>query len=530
MSLTIVIAGSYVKSHPSTEHIAGVIESCAKHMGLGEDDEIPVVLAHDYNEHADFKKYLENLETYTSEYESNSNMFRFKIVVRDDWGCLTGSLRHAIGYVATKYMFVVQHDIPFIKSFDVYSIIRDMEADRRLKHVRFNLLPIHKKYADGQNDLWGKTITLNNSYVRTPCWSDNNHLTTKAYYKDYVLHMSEDGDWPETNLITLATDERTHAVHGTYIYGEIGDPPKLYHSDGRQDEDTQNMGARWFHKKGYETPPPGKQVVNDPYQLGTVTKRSVVNIDKIVYINRECDTAKRSRMDSMLDDIGIQYERFDAVVPDTTWESIKDPSDPYNKYYERLAPGLVGEDGYYNEKPKRNPLGVLGTYLSHYNIWKYHKGYDGNLLILEDDCEIDASNLETFLECVCTFSVSDWDIFRIPWEEINKQGKLKLSYGYWLDTPHSSEECGCFRLKKFNSCSKRNDNHYNRRTYWGGAHFTLVNKFAFKKGVEAFETDNVYPTDGFYSSGALEATYCTLAARREILTTNCWEESSLLVG
>ena len=523
-NFTIVIAGSYIKSHPDTEHIVRVIDSCAEHMGLGQDDEVPVVLAHDYNEHDDFKKYLENLETYTSEYESNSNMFRFKVVVSDDWGCLTGNLRHSMKYVDTKYMFVVQHDLYFTQSFGVYSILADMEFDRRLKHIRFNLAPISKKYADGQNDLWGKVIQHKNSYVRTPAWSDNNHLTTKSYYQDYVLHMSEDGDWPETNIIGLSVDERTHAVQGTYIYGNIGDGPKIDHSDGRKEEPTPNLKARWFHKKGWEMPPPGLDVINDPYQLGITTKRSVVNIDKIVYINRDCDVAKRNRMDSMLDDVGIPYERFEAIVPDTTWDSLKDPSDPYNQYYERLAPGLVGEDGSYQESPKRNPIGVLGTYLSHYSIWKYHTGYDGNLLILEDDCEFDSSILETFLVAVCTFSVSDWDIFRVCWENC-----LKLSRGYWLDKPHSTDDYGCYRLTKHNSCSKLNDNHYHRRTFWGGAHFTLINKFAFKKGVEAFESDNVYGADGVYSSGALDAVYCNVHSKKELLTNDCWDNSSLLL-
>ena len=55
-------------------------------------------------------------------------MDNVQIVIRDDWGHLTGNVRNAMNYVKTKYV-LVQHDFPFIQKIDIHKVIQDMKMN-----------------------------------------------------------------------------------------------------------------------------------------------------------------------------------------------------------------------------------------------------------------------------------------------------------------------------------------------------------------------------------------------------------------
>jgi hypothetical protein len=223
MSLSIIITASYIKSHPSIIFIKSVIESL-KFINVGN---VPIILAHDYNDKEDYLEYLSNLEEYTRDKPN------ITIIKRDTHGCLTGNVRNAFNYITTEYVLILQHDLPFIRELEMYKVIEDMKANPMLKHVRFNKRANIKVLFDAQNDLFGKQEKgVHYSYTRTPCWSDQNHICTAEYYRDVILKMCKDGTYMEYILINKSKTEEIHEKYGTYIFGGLGDAAYIKHTDG----------------------------------------------------------------------------------------------------------------------------------------------------------------------------------------------------------------------------------------------------------------------------------------------------------
>jgi len=193
------------------------------------DKDTPIILAHDYSEDHKFKEYLTNLNKYISNYSN------IRIVVRDSFGHLTGNVRNAFDFITTEYVLIIQHDLPFIRHFEIEKVIEDMKKNPELKHVRFNKRANIKKVSDAQNDLFGKQIVSNNyTYTRTPSWSDNNHLCRSDYYRDIILKECDDGRPMESYLINKSQTEEIHNKYGTYIFDAINKPAYIKHIDGRK--------------------------------------------------------------------------------------------------------------------------------------------------------------------------------------------------------------------------------------------------------------------------------------------------------
>ena len=227
MSYSIIITASYIKSHPSIQYIKKVINS----LYLIEDfnNQILVILAHDYSDHEDYKNYFINLQKYLDKYSLNN----FKIIMREDHGHLTGNIRNAIQYINTEYVLIIQHDLIFIRSFRVSKIIEDTITNTELKHIRFNKRITEKIKSDSLNDLFGKQIISKNyTYTRTPSWSDNNHLCKTEYYKNIVLEECNDGKPMEYYLINKSKNEEIHNKYGSYIFDCLNSLPYIFHLDG----------------------------------------------------------------------------------------------------------------------------------------------------------------------------------------------------------------------------------------------------------------------------------------------------------
>jgi len=228
--LTIIVTASISPSHPSIHFIKETIESL-KYLNSKNYN---VILAHDFDNSSSYLEYLDNLRKYVKTLENSA---RFKIIVNPTWGCLTGNLRHAInnGSIDTKYILVIQHDLPFIRDFDIEKIMDDMDNTEELKYVRFNLYKTIGCERDKRHGLFGKQVVANNySYTRTANWTDNNHICTLEYYNNIVLQECKDGSYMERTLHRKSIDEITHAKYGTYIFGMLEEPPYIRHSNGRK--------------------------------------------------------------------------------------------------------------------------------------------------------------------------------------------------------------------------------------------------------------------------------------------------------
>jgi len=223
---SIIITASFIKSHPSIEFIKNTIQSL-KYTNMKPTT--PIILAHDYSDDIKYKHYLDKLKAYISDKPN------IKIIVRDTHGHLTGNIRNAFNYINTKYVLIIQHDLPFVNKFSIEKVIEDMEKNTELKHVRFNRRDNIKYGFDALNNLFGKeTQSKNYVYTRTPGWSDQNHLCLAEYYKNLVLRQCEDGKPMEKQLHKKTTNEEIHNIYGTYLFGGLNQPKFIKHTDGRK--------------------------------------------------------------------------------------------------------------------------------------------------------------------------------------------------------------------------------------------------------------------------------------------------------
>ena len=154
MNYSIIITASFIPSHPSIKIIRQTIESLQL---INVSDNIPIIIAHDYSDNSQYKKYFDNLSEYIKD-KPNIN-----VVKKSSHGHLTGNIRNAMNFVTTEYVLIIQHDLKFIEKFDIEKIIYDMYLNRNLKHVRFNLM---KTTSNGpmtmdnalHRDRWGKKL------------------------------------------------------------------------------------------------------------------------------------------------------------------------------------------------------------------------------------------------------------------------------------------------------------------------------------------------------------------------------------
>ena len=151
---------------------------------------------------------------------------------RESRGFLTGNIKTALEHVDSNYILIVQHDFPFVQYPNLIEIIQDMDHNPELKHVRFNKRANLKIRSDAVNDLFGKQlISINNTYTRTPSWSDNNHICKTSYYINLVF-IEGGKRFPESDLINNIKTLKCHDKYGTYLYGPLEYPKVINHTDG----------------------------------------------------------------------------------------------------------------------------------------------------------------------------------------------------------------------------------------------------------------------------------------------------------
>ncbi len=260
-TLTVIITASFIPSHPATTFIREAVQSL-RLVNLPADTEI--ILAHDHSRHPHYTEYLRRLTHQVGAHPT------VKIVGINRRGYLVGNLRNALQYVRSKYILVMQHDLPFVAELDIQKVIEDMEANRSLKHVRFNKRRNIKKWCDsgscpsashggrmgGGGDLFGLQVQQKNyTYTRTPAWSAQTHLCLTSYYADFVMKVcSRPGvvcKSTERELHGRCINEHVHSIHGTYLFGELNHPQVIKHTDGCQSHACRSGESDWRRGAGH---------------------------------------------------------------------------------------------------------------------------------------------------------------------------------------------------------------------------------------------------------------------------------------
>jgi len=130
---TTLITSSFRKAHPSTK----IIETTLKSLRIVMPDvfDNPIVIAQDQHDDKKYEEYLNNLK----ELVRSEPLYRnVKIVYNDSPvnRSLVSNLEHALQFVPTKYVWVLQDDLLFFKAISLPAIMADMESNGAIKYVR----------------------------------------------------------------------------------------------------------------------------------------------------------------------------------------------------------------------------------------------------------------------------------------------------------------------------------------------------------------------------------------------------------
>jgi hypothetical protein len=224
--ITIILSTSPMPSHPSTAFVDEVVESIYKFLFRFERTKI-IITCDGTNEcNESYEHFILNLEEKYKGYED------IEIIKKPEFGHLTGNLRFAIERVETEFVFLVQHDISFLRFVDIAKVIEDMRANPQLKHVRFNKRRNTRKRGD--YNLGKKRVDANYKYISTPQWSDQNHICTVDYFKNEILTRVNKGFMEHTMRRKV---RGKHGVFGTYLFGDHNDPSATCHLQGRHESE-----------------------------------------------------------------------------------------------------------------------------------------------------------------------------------------------------------------------------------------------------------------------------------------------------
>jgi hypothetical protein len=178
-----------------------------------------------------------------------------QIVEASEKAGICNNVKSAMSVVQTKYVILVQHDMPFARPLEIPSALQVMERYPKVKYIRFNQNENQCRragcddrdcsfYREQRFPVVEQQQTCL-ALIRTACWSDNNHLTTVAYYNQVVFPKCKPGDAME-KVMTPFSAANTHNITGTYIYGPLGFPWQVEHEDGSETRPAN-------HKRRYST-------------------------------------------------------------------------------------------------------------------------------------------------------------------------------------------------------------------------------------------------------------------------------------
>jgi len=230
--LTIITTTSPIPSNPSTEILEKTQQSLFKTPALKECKKIIVFdgvpLEQKYRTIA-YELYIKNVEKLVNENPYFANTI---LVVNQEFKHLANSLREAFKFVTTPYVFVHQHDFLLVREFDVMNLIQSMDENPNLKLIRFNQFSNAANWWDGPVDSYiegGAHVPL----TRTFGWSDNDHIARTDYYLNFVFPKVTWNGAMEWFLHDSKKIQMDHLLYGTYLYGNLGEPPYIYHLDGK---------------------------------------------------------------------------------------------------------------------------------------------------------------------------------------------------------------------------------------------------------------------------------------------------------
>ncbi len=238
--VTVITSTNPIPSIPKTDYLLRAQRSLFKIPALALCKKIIVfdgIQPSFQDSRIKYRKYIQNVKALT---ETNQYFANTELVICNSWVHLSGAIKQALEHVTTPFVFIHQNDLVINKKFDFNGLLATMVANPAIKHVKLTSGKINtqRQKWDGPVDdkIEGKHFV---PLCRAFGWSDQTHLATVDYYKDFVLpqcgrNFMERYLHPAfKNDILEKGKDRAHALYGTYLYGDLNDGDYLYHSNGR---------------------------------------------------------------------------------------------------------------------------------------------------------------------------------------------------------------------------------------------------------------------------------------------------------
>ena len=142
------------------------------------------------------------------------------------------AMKQVIDSVNTPYFFLHYSTNEIIRPVDMNGIIKTMQANETIKHVRLN----HRNNVSGKfRDQRLEVCVFENSSIellRVFDWVDGDHFSQTQHYKNFILPKIK---WPwriecflsEAMQNRLRRDPVAHDQYGTYMYGSLGEKPYI---------------------------------------------------------------------------------------------------------------------------------------------------------------------------------------------------------------------------------------------------------------------------------------------------------------
>lgn len=239
----IIIATHLVPSHPSLDMLMEVLNSTRTYFkGLPHNapviitvDGIQKLIANDKrkgdaalylsktNQNREkFKLYLNALQ------EKFGNDPRFQVLVSDDNVGLSTNLLRAMTSLDpdTKYVYILQHDLPFRKEIDHTNLLKTALEDSNIRLVSFSRVGSNDECIGHNSQVEKNGIRLK----KFSKWSDQNQFASVQHYMQDIFPWVKT---PFPEMVFFSATKRNCTYYGPYFY-ENGKDMFYGHTDATE--------------------------------------------------------------------------------------------------------------------------------------------------------------------------------------------------------------------------------------------------------------------------------------------------------
>jgi hypothetical protein len=239
---TVIITSNFIPISPSLAMINKTIDSLKHLQGLCPTS--PLIITVDGMSKKLRRKHNntdERLAQYVQALKETYNQDHQTILASSRSIDLTNNVQNAMKQVQTEFVYVLQHDMPFVQDINHAAILKTMdEYPSVLRLVRFNLRSNDRRDVEDATTCYNETTPVDAingiNLIKTWIWSDNNHVTRKSYYEEmFQMFQQKMGRNPPFMEWFMRDAGEGNCAHwGPFYYGRHGLPPTIGHLDGQR--------------------------------------------------------------------------------------------------------------------------------------------------------------------------------------------------------------------------------------------------------------------------------------------------------